>query len=69
MSDLNAVPEIPKFHQFMRPLLEVLQEQGELARNDAIEAVVRKVGLSEEQMAVSCQMSIRLMCGVNLVDR
>ena len=53
MSDLNAVPEIPKFHQFMRPLLEVLQEQGELARNDAIEAVVRKVGLSEEQMAVS----------------
>ena len=53
MSEANAVPEIPKFHQFMRPLLEVLQEQGELPRNDAIEAVVQKVGLSEEQMAVS----------------
>ena len=45
--------DIPKFHQFMRPLLEVLQERGELARNDAIEAVVQKVGLSEEQIAVS----------------
>ena len=45
--------DIPKYHQFMRPLLEVLQECGELARNDAIEAVVQKVGLSEEQMAVS----------------
>ena len=53
MSEVNAVPEIPKFHQFMRPLLEVLQEHGELSRNDAIEAVVQKVGLSEEQMAIS----------------
>ena len=45
--------EIPKFHQFMRPLLEVLKERGELPRNDAIEAVVRKVGLTDEQMAIS----------------
>jgi restriction system protein len=37
----------------MQPLLEVLNEQGDLSRNDAIEAVVRKVGLSEEQMALS----------------
>ena len=53
MSETTAVVEIPKWHQFMVPLLEVLQERGELARNDAIEAVVQKVGLSEEQMAVS----------------
>jgi hypothetical protein len=33
-----------KFHEFMRPLLEVLQEQGELPRNDAIEAVIEKNG-------------------------
>ena len=45
--------DIPKFHQFMRPLLEVLQERGELPRNDAIEAVVQKVGLTAEQMSVS----------------
>ena len=45
--------EIPKWHEFMLPLLKVLQERGELSRNDAIEAVVQKVGLSDEQMAVS----------------
>ena len=47
------MPEIPKFHEFMRPLLEVLRDQGGLARADAIEAVVKKMGLSEEQVAVS----------------
>ncbi len=45
--------EIPKWHQFMRPLLEVLQERGELSRNDATEVVVQKVGLSDEQLAIS----------------
>ena len=45
--------EIPKFHEFMRPLLEVLRDQGGLARTDAIEAVVKRMGLSEEQVAVS----------------
>ena len=53
MSETTAMVEIPKWHQFMVPLLEVLQERGELARNDAIEAVVQKVGLTDEQMAVS----------------
>lgn len=47
------MPNIPKFHEFMRPLLEVLQEQGELARNDAIEAVIRKMNITEEQMAIT----------------
>lgn len=47
------MPEIPKFHEFMRPLLEVLQEQGELARNDAIEAVIMKMGITDEQMAIT----------------
>ena len=53
MNEPSSDIEIPKWHQFMRPLLEVLREQGELPRNDAIEAVVQKVGLTEEQMAVS----------------
>ena len=47
------MPEIPKFHEFMRPLLEFLQEQGELARNDAIEAVIMKMGITDEQMAIN----------------
>lgn len=37
----------------MRPLLEVLQERGELARNDAIEAVIQKMGITDEQMAIT----------------
>ncbi len=45
--------EIPKWHEFLLPLLKVLQECGELSRNDAIEAVVQKVGPSDEQMALS----------------
>jgi len=49
----NEMIEIPKWHQFMRPLLEVLQERGELSRNVAIDDVVKKADLTDEQMAVS----------------
>ena len=44
--------DIPKWHEFMRPLLEVLKENGEMYRVDAIEAVVKKKGLTEEQLAL-----------------
>ena len=33
---------IPKWHEFMKPLLEVLKANGEMYRHDAIEAVVKK---------------------------
>ena len=36
----------------MKPLLEVLKENGEMPRQEAIDAVVDKVGLSEEQLSV-----------------
>ena len=45
--------DIPKWHEFLKPLLEVLRDNGEMYRHDAIEAVVRKVGLSHEQLALS----------------
>ena len=45
--------DLPKWHEFMLPLLEVLKERGELSRNDAIEAVVHRVGLTEEQITLS----------------
>jgi restriction system protein len=45
--------DIPKFHEFMRPLLEVLQEQGELSRNDAIEAVIKRMNISSEQISIA----------------
>jgi restriction system protein len=47
------MPDIPKFHEFMRPLLEVLQEQGELSRNDAVEAVNKKMDISADQMSIT----------------
>jgi len=45
------VVDIPKWYDFMRPLLEVLKEHGEMHRHDAVEAVVLKVGLTPEQLA------------------
>ena len=36
----------------MKPLLEVLKENGEMPRQEAIDAVVDKAGLSEEQLSV-----------------
>ena len=36
----------------MKPLLEVLKENGEMYRYDAIEAVVRKERLTDEQLGV-----------------
>ena len=44
--------DIPKWHEFMKPLLEVLKENGEMYRHDAIEAVVRKENLTGEQLAL-----------------
>ena len=43
--------DIPKWYDFMRPLLEVLKENGEMHRHDAVEAVVFKFGLTPEQLA------------------
>jgi len=47
------VVELPKFHEFMAPLLQVLQEHGEMYRHDAIDAVIGKAGLTEEQVAIT----------------
>ena len=44
--------DLPKFHEFMAPLLQVLQEHGEMYRHDAIDAVIRKTGLTDEQLAL-----------------
>ena len=45
--------ELPKFHEFMRPLLEVLVENGEMHRHDAVAATIKKVGLTEEQKSTA----------------
>ena len=45
--------DLPKFHEFMTPLLQVLKENGVMYRQDAIDAVIRREGLTEEQLAVA----------------
>ena len=45
--------DLPKFHEFMTPLLQVLQENGEMYRHDAIDAVIEKTGLTPEQAGVA----------------
>ena len=40
--------DLPKWHQFMLPLLEVLKERGELSRNDAI---IKSCGMSVYRMS------------------
>ena len=42
---------VPKFHEFMIPLLEVLKEHGELSRQESYDAVCDHVGLPEELVA------------------
>ena len=41
---------VPKFHEFMIPLLEILKEHGELSRQESYDAVVERTGLTEEQV-------------------
>ena len=37
----------------MTPLLQVLEEHGEMYRHDAIDAVIQKTGLTDEQLALA----------------
>ena len=55
---------IPKWHEFMRLLLEVLKENGEMYRHDAIDAVVQKVGLTEEQLAEKKSVMVEVLLRV-----
>ena len=44
--------ELPKFHEFMRPFMEVLVENGEMYRHDAVAATIEKIGLRGEQKSI-----------------
>lgn len=45
--------ELPKFHECMTPLLEVLRDHGELDRHTATDLAVAQMGLTPEQIALS----------------
>ena len=49
--------DLPKFHECMTPLLEVLRDHGELDRHTAADLVVRHMGLTPEQIALSHETS------------
>ena len=44
--------DLPKFHECMTPLLEVLRDHGELDRHTAADLVVRHMNLTPEQIAL-----------------
>ena len=44
--------ELPKFHECMTPVLEVLKQHGQLHRSDATDLVIERMGLSPEQIAL-----------------
>ena len=45
--------DIPKFHEFMTPLLEIVKEHGGIQFHDAADAVIKKMALSAEQLAIN----------------
>lgn len=49
---MNAL-DLPKFHEFMRPLLEVLKVKGELTRQQAYIEVIAQTGMTAQQVAIA----------------
>jgi restriction system protein len=47
------VVELPKFDEFISPLLEILNKKGEMYYRDAIDSVIKKMSISDEQLAVT----------------
>ena len=45
--------DIPKFDEFVTPLLEILDENGEMYTHDATDAVIKKMSISDEQLALT----------------
>ena len=44
--------DIPKFHEFFTPVLEVINDKGEISAHEAVEIVVKKMDLNDEQLAI-----------------
>lgn len=49
--------DLPKFHQFMLPMLRVIAEKGELSRQEAIDEVIKRTGLTTEQISSTHDIS------------
>ena len=45
--------ELPTFDKFISPLLEILKKNGEMYYRDAIDSVIKRMSISDEQLAVT----------------
>ena len=43
---------LPKFNEFFTPILQVVSETGEINAHEAVDLVIKKVGLNEEQLSL-----------------
>ena len=43
---------LPKFNEFFTPILQVVSKTGEINAHEAVDLVVKKVGLNEEQLSL-----------------
>ena len=44
--------DLPKFNEFFTPILQVVSETGEINAHEAVDLVIKKVGLNEEQLSL-----------------
>jgi len=46
------VIDLPKFNEFFTPILQIVNETGEINAHEAVDLVIKKVGLNEEQLSL-----------------
>ena len=44
--------DLPKFNEFFTPILQVVSKNGEINAHEAVDLVIKKVGLNEEQLSL-----------------
>ena len=44
--------DLPKFNEFFTPILQIVNETGEINAHEAVDLVIKKVGLNEEQLSL-----------------
>ena len=44
--------DLPKFNEFFTPILQVISKTGEINAHEAVDLVVKNVGLNEEQLSL-----------------
>ena len=44
--------DLPKFNEFFTPILQIVSETGEINAHEAVDLVIKKVGLNEEQLSL-----------------